>query len=142
MQKLPLHCLTTANHFYPNKWEINWTKQYLGKETERLKRQLEEQYNQHLKRIDQAYRVVLSKIIAEFENIGDLTRAAFDTGKNVALRLQASINLAEAYKVSGVDIIRNTGELDAIVRLLCCRKCLQRINVYKTSVIDVVYYII
>jgi plasmid maintenance system antidote protein VapI len=38
-------------------------------------------------------------IISEYEKLGDLTKAAFDTSKNVALRLQASIELAEAYEV-------------------------------------------
>ena len=94
---------------------INCSKNYFGKETERLKRQMDEYYNQCLAKIDQTYRAVVSRIIAEYENLGDLTKAAFDTGNNVALRLQASIHLAEAYKVSEVNIIRHTNELDAFM---------------------------
>ncbi len=76
---------------------------------------MDEYYNQCLTKIDRTYRAVVSKIIAEYEKLGDLTEAAFDTGQNLALRLQASIHLAEAYKVSEVDIIRHTDELDAFM---------------------------
>jgi len=44
-----------------------------------------------------------------------LTKTAFDTSKNVALRLQTSIHLAAAYQVSESDIIRNTDELDTFM---------------------------
>jgi len=94
---------------------IDFSKKYLGKETEKLQRQMDEYYNQCLAKIDQTYRAVVSIIIAEYKKIGDLTKAAFDTGKNVALRLQASIQLAEAYEVSETDIIHDIDELDAFM---------------------------
>jgi hypothetical protein len=94
---------------------IDFSKKYLGKETEKLQRQMDEYYNQCLAKIDQTYRAVVSIIIAEYEKLGDLTKAAFDTGKNVALRLQASIKLAEAYEVSETDIIHDIDELDAFM---------------------------
>ncbi|MEW5861871.1 MAG: hypothetical protein AB1861_31580 [Cyanobacteriota bacterium] len=94
---------------------IDFSKKYLGKETERLQRQMEEYYNQCLAKIDQTYREIVSRIVAEYEKFGDLTKAAFDTDKNVALRLQASIHLVEAYEVSETDIIHDIDELDAFM---------------------------
>ena len=94
---------------------IDCSKKYLGKETERLQRQMDEYYNQCLAKIDQTYREVVSRIVAEYEKLGDLTKAAFDTGKNLALRLQASIQLAQAYEVSETDIIHDINELDAFM---------------------------
>jgi len=94
---------------------IDFSKKYFAKETESLKHRMEEYYNQCLTKIDQTYQAVVSRIIAEYEKLGDLTKAAFDTSKNVALRLQASIELAEAYEVSDVKIIRNINELDAFM---------------------------
>ena len=94
---------------------IDFSKKYFAKETEGLKHRMEEYYNQCLAKIDQTYQAVVSRIIAEYEKLGDLTKAAFDTSKNVALRLQASIELAEAYEVSDVKIIRNINELDAFM---------------------------
>ncbi|MEQ9369054.1 MAG: hypothetical protein RIG63_08475, partial [Coleofasciculus chthonoplastes F3-SA18-01] len=76
---------------------------------------MDEYYNQCLAKIDQTYRAVVSIIIAEYEKLRDLTKAAFDTGKNVALRLQASIELAKAYEVSETDIIHDIDELDAFM---------------------------
>lgn len=94
---------------------INFSKKYFAKETESLKHRMEEYYNQCLTKIDQTYQAVVSRIIAEYEKLGDLTKAAFNTSKNVALRLQASIELAEAYEVSDVKIIHNINELDAFM---------------------------
>ena len=94
---------------------IDCSKKYLGKETERLQRQMDEYYNQCLAKIEQTYHEVVSKIVAEYEKLGDLTKAAFDTDKNVALRLQASIQLAEVYEVSESDIIHDINELDAFM---------------------------
>lgn len=60
-------------------------------------------------------RAVLSRIITEYEKLGDLTTAAFVTTRNVSLRLQASIELAQIYGVAKADIIHNTDELDAFM---------------------------
>ncbi|WP_228059652.1 hypothetical protein [Plectonema radiosum] len=94
---------------------INFSKKYFVKQTEGLKHRMEEYYNQCLTKIDQTYQAVVSRIIAEYEKLGDLTKAAFDISKNITLRLQASIELAEAYEVSDAKIIRNINELDAFM---------------------------
>lgn len=57
---------------------IDFSKKYFGEETKQLKRQLDEYYNQCLAKIDSAYRAVILNIIAEYEKLGSLTKAAFD----------------------------------------------------------------
>lgn len=94
---------------------IDFCKKHFGEETQRLKRQLDEYYSQCLAKIALEYRAVISKIIAEYEKLGDLTKAAFDTTKNTALRLQASVTLAETYEVPEFDIIRDLDALDAFM---------------------------
>ncbi|MGQ4648454.1 hypothetical protein [Lyngbya aestuarii] len=91
------------------------SKKYFSKGTEYLPRQIDTYYNLCLAKIDQTYHAVIEKIIAEFEKLGDLTKAAFDTSKNVALRLQASIWLATAYQVPENKTIRDTAALDTFM---------------------------
>jgi hypothetical protein len=94
---------------------LNFGKQYLGKESEKLQKRLEDHYNQCLTKIERAYQDIVTKIMVHYECLGNLTEAAFDQTKNTALRLQASIELAQAYGVSQTKIIRSTDELDAFM---------------------------
>jgi len=94
---------------------IDFSKKYFAQATECLQHRMEEYYNQCLAKIEQTYQAVVARIIAEYEKLEDLTKAAFDISKNVALRLQASIELAEAYEVSDVKIIHNINQLDAFM---------------------------
>lgn len=94
---------------------INFGKQYLGKESDKLQRRLKTYSDQCLARIDLAYREVVIRIMVEYERLGDITKAAFDQTRNTALRLQASIELAEAYGVSKTSIIHTIDELDAFM---------------------------
>lgn len=94
---------------------MSFGKQYLGKAAENLHKRLDVYYNQCLAKIDRAYQEVTTKIMAEYERLGDLTKAAFDRARNTALRLQASIKLAEAYGVSQSQIIHTIDELDAFM---------------------------
>ena len=56
-----------------------------------------------------------AEIVAKYELLGELTKAAFDPAKNTALKLQASIELAEVYRVPRSAIIHNISELDAFM---------------------------
>jgi hypothetical protein len=94
---------------------MSFGKQYLGKEAEDLHKRLDVYYNQCLAKIDRAYQEVTTKIMAEYEQLGDLTKAAFDQARNTALRLQASIELAEAYGVPQSQIIYTIDELDTFM---------------------------
>lgn len=90
-------------------------KQQLHKESEKLKKRLEAYYSQSLATIDQVYHEVLTKIIAQYDKLGDLTSAAFDQALNTTLKLQASVELAEAYGVPQAKIIHNLDQLDAFM---------------------------
>lgn len=94
---------------------MKFGRSYLGKESETLQRQLETYYNQCLAKIDRAYQEVAARIIAQYEQLGDLTKAAFDQAKNTALRLSASVELAQAYGVEQTEIIRTVNQLDVFM---------------------------
>jgi hypothetical protein len=112
---IPVPILGAALGTIAGRIVIDFSKKYFGKETERLKRRMEEYYNQCLNKNDQAYHAALSKIIAEYEKLGDLTKAAFDVEKNTELRLQSSIDLARVYGVTEFNILHNTDELDVFI---------------------------
>jgi hypothetical protein len=50
--------------------------------------------------------------MAKVERLGDLMDAAFDGSKNMALRLEASIDLARAFEVPEAQIMHTIDELD------------------------------
>ncbi|MFB2833868.1 hypothetical protein [Floridanema evergladense] len=89
-------------------------KQLIGKDTQ-LARQVEQYYQQSLAKIDRAYKAVVANLIAKYEKLGNLAEAAFDPKLNLELRLQASIELAEAYGVPDSKIIHNVDELDSFM---------------------------
>ncbi|MGA9380695.1 MAG: hypothetical protein WBV73_18175 [Phormidium sp.] len=89
-------------------------KQLMGKDTQ-LARKVEQYYQQSLAKIDQAYKAVVANLIAKYEKLGNLAEAAFDPKLNLELRLQASIELAEAYGVPDSKIIHNVDELDSFM---------------------------
>lgn len=113
---IPLPVLGAVIGTIAGRMVVDFGKQYLGQESEKLQKQLETYYNQCLARIDRAYQEVIARIMLEYERLGDLTKSAFNQTKNTTLRLQASIELAEAYWVSQTKIIRTTDELD---RFMC-----------------------
>ncbi|MUG91710.1 hypothetical protein F7734_04115 [Scytonema sp. UIC 10036] len=77
-----------------------------------LVQQVEQYYQQSLATINQVDRAVVANLIATYEKLGNLAEAAFDPNLNLKLRLQASIQLAEAYNVPDSKIIHNLDELD------------------------------
>jgi uncharacterized membrane-anchored protein YhcB (DUF1043 family) len=91
---------------------IELSRKYLDQGTERLKHQLDEYYCQCMAKIDRSYRVLLSRIITEYDELVSLSQLAFDQTKNVEMRLKASLHLAQAYEVPEKNIIRNINELD------------------------------
>lgn len=112
---IPIPILGAALGTIAGRIVMDFAKKYLDDETKRLQRPMDQYYNQCLAKIERTYYLVLSKIITEYEKLGSLTEAAFDTTKNVALRLQASIELAQIYGVAETNIIHNTDELDAFM---------------------------
>ncbi len=89
-------------------------KQLLGKDTQLLQ-QVEQYYQQSLAKIDQAYKTVVANLVAKYERLGNLAEAAFNPKLNLELRVQASIELAQAYGVPDSKIIHNVDELDSFM---------------------------
>ena len=89
-------------------------KQLLGKDPI-LTQQVEQYYQQSLPKIDLAYKAAVANLVATYERLGNLAEAAFNPNLNLELRLQASIELAEAYNVPDSKIIHNVDELDSFM---------------------------
>jgi hypothetical protein len=89
----------------------NLCKDFLG-ENANLCKQVEQHYQKLLAQIDQDYKTTVANIIATYDKLGDLARAAFDPKLNLQLRLEVSIKLAESYGVPDSNIIHNVDELD------------------------------
>lgn len=112
---IPIPVLGAVIGSFAGRMVMSFGKQYLGKESEKLKKRLEIYYNQCLTKIDSAYQEIITRIMVEYERLGDLTEAAFNQARNTALRLQASIKLAETYGVPQTKIIHTVDELDAFM---------------------------
>jgi hypothetical protein len=91
---------------------IGFGKKYLTDEAAKLDAWLTAYTAKWMQQIDATYQALLQKITAEFQKLGNLMEAAFDEGKNTALKLQASIDLARALGVKENLIIHTTDELD------------------------------
>ncbi|MCU0544568.1 MAG: hypothetical protein MUE44_20755 [Oscillatoriaceae cyanobacterium Prado104] len=85
-------------------------KRLLGEDTH-LARQVEQYYQQSLTQIDRAYKAVVANFIATYERLGNLAEAAFGPNLNLDLRLQASIELAEAYGIPDSKLVHNSRKL-------------------------------
>jgi len=62
-------------------------------------------------RLSNAQKLAVAKITAEFDKLGDLTKAAFDRANNEEL-IEASIALAREYGIRDGQIIQDRSELD------------------------------
>ncbi len=80
-----------------------------------LAAKLAEHYEQQLAAIDEATRAVVQGILSRYEQLEQLTLAAFDPVNNANLRLTASIELAREHGVAENDILHNVEELDAFM---------------------------
>jgi len=61
--------------------------------------------------LDAAYHSVVSKFVAEFDRLGELTKAAFDLSNNERL-VERSLDLARVYGVEEALLIKNDADLD------------------------------
>lgn len=112
---IPIPVLGAVIGTIASRMVLKFGKEYLGKNSEKLKQRLDTYYDECFAKIDRVYREVLSKIITEYQRLGDLTKAAFDLASNTALRLQTSVELAQAYGVTEQSIIHNLDELDSFM---------------------------
>ncbi|MBD2426031.1 hypothetical protein [Phormidium sp. FACHB-1136] len=94
---------------------VGYGKKYLTGKAKELEKWLEGDYQRWMARIDHTYRTLVAEILAKVGKLSDLMDAAFDTSKNMALRLEASIDLARAFEVPEEQIIHDLDELDAFI---------------------------
>ena len=69
-----------------------------------------------LEQLDEKYRALVQRLDAWFGNLERLAVAAFDLERNTTLRLEASVQAAEAIGVPARRILRTTGDLDAFIQ--------------------------
>lgn len=67
-----------------------------------------------ISKLDDTYINIVKKIELEFDQLGELTKAAFDFNNNKNL-LKSSVDLARIYKVEESRIIKNHKELDLFI---------------------------
>lgn len=63
-------------------------------------------------RIAEASAEVLRIITDGYDALGDLTDAAFDSGRNAALQLRASVELGRAYGLKDDELLRNAADVE------------------------------
>ncbi|EIC5074550.1 hypothetical protein MW374_004297 [Vibrio parahaemolyticus] len=80
-----------------------------GSGNSKLANELKIMMSEFTKKLDAISRQALERINKEFDELGDLTTAAFDPKNN---RLDSSVKLARAYGVSESLIIKSSSELD------------------------------
>lgn len=76
-----------------------------------LATKVKSELKKYKQQLSAAQQIMLDKINAEFDKLGDLTVAAFDRSNNERL-IQASIALAQEYGIEESKIIHNRNELD------------------------------
>lgn len=82
--------------------------------TKAITEHMQKQMSDFVKNIDEKTHAIISQINAEFEKIGDLTKAAFDIKRNIDL-LEKSIELARLYGVPENKIMKSENDLDAFM---------------------------
>lgn len=81
-----------------------------------LVRELEERFGARIAAAEAEHQALLKDMLARFDEVGELTALAFDLDRNVALRLRASVELAERHGVPDGLILRTTDDLDAFMK--------------------------
>ena len=89
------------------------TKGQLGKKEIELEQKLLKEYNEAIDNLEKNYKVMIDKIIAEYERLGGLIDMAFDFKSNAVFRLEASVNLAIDLGVSENEILENIDDIDS-----------------------------
>lgn len=90
-------------------------KHLIEEDSSALAMKLAKQYEQQLSSIGEAAREAMERILSRYEQLEQLTLAAFDPVNNASLRLAASIDLAREHGVAESDILHNEEELDAFM---------------------------
>lgn len=87
---------------------------FLGDKNKKTAYMIRKEMNEYIQQLDNTYKKLVSQILAEFEKLGELTKAAFDIQNNYRL-VEASLELAKAYGVKESKMIRTSEDLDAFI---------------------------
>ena len=91
-------------------------KDGLGESASELTARLANYEQSAFEQLDEEYRALVQRLDAWFGNLERLAATAFDLESNTALRLQASVQVAEAVGVPEERILRTTGDVDAFIK--------------------------
>lgn len=87
---------------------------FLGDKNKKTAYVIRQEMNEYIQQLDNTYKKLVSQILAEFEKLGELTKAAFDIQHNYRL-VEASLELAKAYGVKESKMIKTSEDLDAFI---------------------------
>ena len=91
-------------------------KDGLGESASALAARLADYEQSAFEQLDEEYRALVQRLDAWFGNLACLAAIAFDMERNTTLRLQASIQVAEACGVPEERILRTTSDVDAFIK--------------------------
>jgi len=91
-------------------WEIG--KGILSDREQELIQNYRENLDNHIKNLDDKYKIIFNDIIDEYHKLGRLQDYSFDLSVNTRLRFEYSIELAENLEISDKQILHNLDEID------------------------------
>lgn len=91
-------------------WEIG--KGILSDREQELIRNYRENLNNHIKNLDDKYKIIFNEIIDKYHKLGRIQDYSFDLSVNTRLRFEYSIELAENLEISDNQILHNLDEID------------------------------
>ena len=91
-------------------WEIG--KGILSDREQELIQIYRENLDNHIKNLDDKYKIIFNDIIDKYHKLGRLQDYSFDLSVNTRLRFEYSIELAENLEISDNQILHNLDEID------------------------------
>ena len=91
-------------------WEIG--KGILSDREQELIQNYRENLDNHIKNLDDKYKIIFNDIIAKYHKLGRLQDYSFDLSLNTRLRFEYSIELAENLEIADDQILHNLDEID------------------------------
>lgn len=91
-------------------WEIG--KGILNDREQELIQNYKEDLDNHIKNLDDKYKIIFNDIIDKYYKLGRLQDYSFDLSLNTRLRFEYSIELAEKLEISDNQILHNLDEID------------------------------
>ena len=92
-------------------WEIG--KGILSDREQELIQNYRENLDNHIKNLDDKYKIIFNDIIDKYHKLGRLQDYSFDLSINIRLRFEYSLELAEQIGVSNSQILHDLSEIDS-----------------------------